>query len=176
MAQYVENFLVAAVDTGLAAQTAAIAAESLGLGICYIGAIRNSPEAVAELLHLPRLSFAITGMTLGWPAAQPQLKPRLPLRAVLHWEHCDVTGHDELLQEYDKAMIETGIYQGRQVPAARCPGEAEDYGWLEHSARRVSQPARDGSPRGAEAAGIRPGMRLRKQQALTCPQRLTLSS
>ncbi len=37
VAEYVENFLVAVVDTAIAAQTAALAAESLGLGICYIG-------------------------------------------------------------------------------------------------------------------------------------------
>ncbi len=39
---YVENFLVAAVDVAIAAQNAALAAESLGLGICYIGSIRNN--------------------------------------------------------------------------------------------------------------------------------------
>ncbi len=41
MTEYVENFLVAAVDVAIAAQSAALAAEPLGLGICYIGSIRN---------------------------------------------------------------------------------------------------------------------------------------
>jgi hypothetical protein len=39
---YVENFLLAALDAVIAAQTASLAAESLGLGICYIGSIRNN--------------------------------------------------------------------------------------------------------------------------------------
>jgi hypothetical protein len=39
-------------------------------------------------------------------------------------------------------MLQTGIYQGRQVPVPAKPGEMEEYGWLEHSARRVSQPTR----------------------------------
>jgi hypothetical protein len=39
-------------------------------------------------------------------------------------------------------MLQTGIYQGRQVPVPGKPGETEEYGWLEHSARRVSQPIR----------------------------------
>jgi hypothetical protein len=46
------------------------------------------------------------------------------------------------LFEYDHAMAETGIYQGRQVPVPGKLSEMEDYGWLEHSARRVSQPTR----------------------------------
>jgi hypothetical protein len=39
-------------------------------------------------------------------------------------------------------MVATGIYEGRQVPVPGKPGEMENYGWLEHSARRVSQPTR----------------------------------
>ncbi len=139
---YVENFLVAAVDAAIVAQTAALAAESLGLGICYIGSIRNNTQAVIDLLELPRLVFPVTGMTVGWPAVEPLIRPRLPLREVLHWEHDDRAGEDEALAEYDRAMAATGIYGGRQVPVPGKPGEAEDYGWTEHSARRVSQALR----------------------------------
>ena len=39
-------------------------------------------------------------------------------------------------------MIETGIYDGRQVAVPGQEGEVEDYGWMEHSARRVSQAVR----------------------------------
>jgi nitroreductase len=46
-------FVMATVDTALAAQNAALAAESIGLGTVYIGAMRNSPEEVAALLKLP---------------------------------------------------------------------------------------------------------------------------
>ncbi len=141
---YVENWLVAATDATIAAQTAAIAAESLGLGICYIGSIRNEPEQVIELLQLPRLVFPVTGMTVGWPAAGPNIRPRLPLDAVLHWETYDRSGEDEALREYDQAMIRTGIYEGRQVPVPDTPGQVEDYGWTEHSARRASQAWRTG--------------------------------
>jgi len=45
-----ENFLVATVDAALAAQNAAVAAESLGLGVVYIGGIRNNPAEVSQLL------------------------------------------------------------------------------------------------------------------------------
>ena len=36
-----EHFIIATVDAALYAQNVAVAAESAGLGICYIGAIRN---------------------------------------------------------------------------------------------------------------------------------------
>ncbi|MCS7011612.1 MAG: nitroreductase family protein, partial [Anaerolineales bacterium] len=140
---YLENFLVAAIDAAIAAQNAALAAESLGLGMCYIGAIRNEPEAVIELLGLPRLTFPITGMTLGWPAKEARLKPRLPLPAILHWESYNLD-QDAALLDYDQTMAATGIYEKRQIAYPGKPPEMEGYGWLEHSARRASLPARTG--------------------------------
>ncbi|MBM3151719.1 MAG: NADPH-dependent oxidoreductase [Chloroflexi bacterium] len=134
---YAENFLVACMDAVIAAQNAALAAESLGLGICYIGSIRNNPQEVIDMLALPPLTFPVTGMTVGWPAKPPRTRPRLPLRAVLHWEKYN-PDQDEALHEYDQAMLATGIYEGRQVPAPGREGEMEEYGWLEHSARRVA--------------------------------------
>jgi FMN reductase (NADPH) len=141
---YVENFLVAAVDAAILAQNTALAAESLGLGICYIGSIRNNLPEVIDLLELPRLVIPITGMTVGWPDVEPRLRPRLPLRAVLHWEKYDTASEDGALREYDRAMVATAIYKGRQVPVPGKEGEMEEYSWTEHSARRVSQPLRTG--------------------------------
>lgn len=141
-ADHVESFLVAAVDTALAMQNSALAAESLGLGMCYIGGIRNEPAAIIELMELPDLVFPISGMTLGWPAFEHKVRPRVPLPVVLHWEQYDAAGEAEAMARYDRAMIETGIYSGRQVPIPGTQEEIEDYGWQEHSARRASQPTR----------------------------------
>lgn len=133
----VENFLLAAVDAAIAAQNAALAAESLGLGFCYIGAIRNKPRQVIQLLNLPRLTFPLVGMTLGWPVKPPMIRPRLPLEAVLHWEQYDPEDEAIHLQKYDQEMIATGIYRGRQVSATD-PIPEDEYGWTEHTARQVS--------------------------------------
>jgi FMN reductase (NADPH) len=151
---YVESFLVAVVDAAISMQTAALAAESMGLGMCYIGAIRNEPDQVIELLGLPRLVFPVSGMTLGWPAVEPRIRPRLSLQAVLHWERYDVGGEEKALRAYDQAMVQTGIYQGRQVPVPGVEGEVEDYGWSEHSARRVSKPKRTSLRRVLEQQGF----------------------
>ena len=139
---YIESFLVAAVDAAIAMQTCALAAESLGLGICYIGGIRNQPRDVIALLRLPQLVFPISGMTLGWPAVDPPIRPRLPLETVLHWQVYDSNQEAAALEAYDRAMIETGVYGGRQVEVRGGSRRVEDYGWQEHSARRASTPAR----------------------------------
>ena len=68
-------------------------------------------------------------------------RPRLPLDAILHRE-CYNYDQDQALHEYDRAMAATGIYDQRQVPVPGKPGEVEEYGWLEHTARRVSQTTR----------------------------------
>lgn len=85
---YLEIFLTGVVDAALAAQNAAVALESLGLGCCYIGAMRNKPEEVAKELDLPPNVFAVFGMTVGVPdpAANAAVKPRLGPAAVLHRE------------------------------------------------------------------------------------------
>ena len=136
-----EGFLISSVDAALVAQNTALAAESLGLGICYIGAIRNNAAAVIDLLDLPKGVFPITGMTVGVPLHPTRIRPRLPQEAILHWESYNLN-QDEALFAYDQTMIETGIYDNRQVPVKGKEGEMESYGWMEHTARRVSNPAR----------------------------------
>ena len=136
---YLENFLIAAMDASIAAQNAALAAESLGLGICFIGGIRNNPLEIIEFLELPSLVFPITGMTIGWPEGESLIRPRLPLKAILHWEKYDSNNYEKELLDYDQAMNRTGIYNKRQVSTPKRNGEMENYGWLEHTARRVSQ-------------------------------------
>ncbi len=105
-----EHFIIAAVDCALAAQNAVVAAESLGLGICYIGGIRNDPAKLTELLELPEQVFPLFGLCLGWPDQDPQLKPRLPLSVTLKEETYDeasdrdgITNYDQEMREYYKA-------------------------------------------------------------------------
>lgn len=78
-----ESFLVAAIDAALFAQNLVVAAESEGMGICYIGGLRNDLPAVDALLELPAGVFPLFGLCLGTPAADPAVKPRLPLEGVL---------------------------------------------------------------------------------------------
>lgn len=99
-----EQFIIATVDVALAAQNAVIAAESEGLGICYIGAIRNDPQTVADLLELPRHVYPVFGLCLGVPEQDPETKPRLPVEVVLKENVYSVAGEADLIDSYDETL------------------------------------------------------------------------
>lgn len=107
-ADYLESSYVAFLDAALAAQNAVVAAESLGLGTVYIGAIRNRPEQVAAELGLPHGVFAVVGLVVGTPdlAEDARVKPRLPQAAVLHLETYDASAHPAQLAEYESRVAE----------------------------------------------------------------------
>jgi nitroreductase len=67
------DLLDACCDALIAAQNAVIAAESLGIGSCYIGDILEQAEEHAELLGLPDHTLPIAMLCFGRPA-----KPRRP--------------------------------------------------------------------------------------------------
>jgi FMN reductase (NADPH) len=103
-----EKFMVALIDASLAAQNAAIAAESMGLGICYIGGIRNNLEEVKKLLKTPERVIPLFGMAVGYPAKLNDIKPRLPLEHVYHEEEYqqDRDVYISQLEEYDALISE----------------------------------------------------------------------
>lgn len=98
-----EHFIIATVDVGLFAQNVVVAAEGSGLGICYIGALRNDPQKVSELLKLPEHVYPVFGLCLGYPAQDPQCKPRLPLEMVLMEDEYQPV-NKTLMAEYDETM------------------------------------------------------------------------
>lgn len=104
VADSAENVLVGVADVGLFAQNFVVAAESMGYGICYIGGARNKPEEISELFNLPDYVFPLFGLTIGVPAKRNEVKPRLPVAAVLHENEYNVEQYDTLLKEYNETM------------------------------------------------------------------------
>ena len=104
---WLETFMVACIDAALAAQNAVVAAQSIGLGTVYIGAMRNDPVRVAELLGLPPQAFVVFGLCVGYAAdskAAGEVKPRLPQSVVLHHERYDATHEAAQRAIYDAEM------------------------------------------------------------------------
>lgn len=111
---YTESFIVAAVDTALAAQNAVAAFESMGLGTVYIGGLRNDPEAVARELDLPQGAFGLFGLCVGHPDPDrsADIKPRLPQAAVLHRDRYHAGAEPGLIAQYDETADEFQREQG----------------------------------------------------------------
>jgi len=80
------SFTTAAIDTLLVAQNVALAAESFGIGICYLGTTTYTASKIIDILKLPKGVVPITTITMGYPAETPELTDRLPLNAVVHYE------------------------------------------------------------------------------------------
>ena len=76
----------AVVDAVIAAQNAVIAAESMGLGTCYMGTVTYNVKPLCKLYQLPKHVVPVACVTIGYPAEQPDLTDRLPLKAVIHQE------------------------------------------------------------------------------------------
>jgi nitroreductase len=131
--RFMEMFLVAAIDATLAAQNAVLAAEALGLGTSYIGAMRNRPEQVAAELGLPSNVFAVFGLTVGSPDPKrpTSIKPRLPQSLILSRETYTAPPQVEaqVVEDYDALMQAFQRSQSmKEVP------------WSVQSSQRVAGP------------------------------------
>jgi len=99
------SFMVAAIDAILVAQNVALAAESHGLGICYLGTTLASCREIGRLLKLPRGVMPVTSFTMGYPDEDPPLRDRLPLAGLVH---------RETYKDYDAHRI-AEVYQERET-------------------------------------------------------------
>ncbi len=78
------GFLTGTVDAVIAAQTISLAAESVGLGICYLGTTWWAANKLIEFFELPQGVFPVTSLVVGYPAEDPPLRDRLPLELIVH--------------------------------------------------------------------------------------------
>ncbi|MEI6823249.1 MAG: nitroreductase family protein [Bacteroidota bacterium] len=98
------SFMTAAIDALLAAQNVAIAAESFGLGICYLGTTTYMADKIIEFFNCPKGVVPITTLVVGYPDENPELVDRLPSKGIIH---------DELYQDYNEQDI-NDIYKEKE--------------------------------------------------------------
>ncbi len=80
------SFINAATDTLLYCQTFCNLAEEEGLGTCFLGTTVYLPQLIIDTLKLPKLTFPVATITLGWPDEDPAQSDRLPIDAIVHEE------------------------------------------------------------------------------------------
>lgn len=80
------SFINATTDTLLFCQNFCTLAEEVGLGTCFLGTTVYNPMGIIETLKLPRLTFPVATITVGWPDEDPDQTDRLPLDGIVHSE------------------------------------------------------------------------------------------
>ena len=143
---FTEHFIIATVDVALMAQSLVTAAESVGLGICYIGGIRNNPVEVSKLLELPRGVYPVFGLCLGYPDQEPEIKPRLPTSVVVKEETYNEEGDGDNIEEYDERIRE--YYRSRT-------GGGHGISWTEQVATLLSEKSRPHMKKYLEGQGFK---------------------
>ena len=122
----------AAFDAMILAQTAALAFESHGLGICYMGTTLFSMRGIAELLELPENVLPVTSLVVGWPAEAPAQRDRLPPAAWIH---------DERYQRPSRADIDSRFAERERRGRARYLESSPEMAalWAEHGITTLAQ-------------------------------------
>ena len=100
------SFVNAASDTLLYVQAFCTLAEEAGLGTCYLGTTLYNPQGIIDVLKLPKLTFPIATITVGWPDEQPEQTDRLPHLAYLH---------EETYQDYTPNQLDIIYYFKEQL-------------------------------------------------------------
>lgn len=99
------DLFLACCDALIAAHTAVVAAESFGIGSCYIGDIMENYETHRDLLGLPPYVFPISLVCLGYPTEQQkrrELTRRFARQFIVfenRYRRLDAAGFDEMFRD-----------------------------------------------------------------------------
>lgn len=113
----VGDLMLAVSDANIAAQNAVVAAQSLGIGSCYIGDIMENCEEQRKLLRLPAYVFPAAMLIFGYPTQQQLNRPKPP-RSPRH-----TVVHENSYREMDEALLREQL---------QCKSGQSDYeNWLQ---------------------------------------------
>ncbi|MDR7871134.1 MAG: NADPH-dependent oxidoreductase [Tissierellaceae bacterium] len=100
-----DRFFQGFTDATLAAQNMINAAEAMDLGTVILGSVLNDPRKLCDLLELPKYTFPVLGLGIGYPNQDPQLKPRMDMKLrVFDNKYNKMDNYLELIADYDKEM------------------------------------------------------------------------
>lgn len=123
---------VAAFDAIILSQTVALAFESHGLGVCYMGTTLHSMRDIADFLECPSNVLPATSLVVGWPDETPPQRDRLPAAAWIHEERYHATTPADI-----EANFTERERRGRERYLALGPEMAER--WKEHGITHLAQ-------------------------------------
>jgi nitroreductase len=111
------NLFLACSDALIAAQTAVVAAESLGIGSCYIGDILEQSETHIKLLNLPEYVMPITMLVFGYPTPQQKdrKQPDRFSQEMIVFENTYQDLTDEQLQKFASDINVEAFYKRKHI-------------------------------------------------------------
>ena len=153
-------------DAALMAENMVIAAESLGLGSCFLGSIPYQAGEIIQKYKLPARVFPMVGLTMGYPAEAPPPRPRYPLEFTLFQDEYPELEEETIqkaMQTMDAGYLEQDYYRKANyiIPLQGDRQETfcfDNYSWTEHISRKLGQWQK--SPKGILAAFRKCGFKI----------------
>ncbi len=132
-------------DAALMAENMVIAAESLGLGSCFLGGWPLSAKTLQKKFKIPLRVFPLVGLTMGYPAEDPPVRPRYPLEYHLftdEYPKFDEQTIQHAMQVMDEGYLAQDYYRklSAMIPLTGKREETftlETYSWTEHISRKL---------------------------------------
>jgi nitroreductase len=134
-------------DSSLMAENMVIAAESMGLGSCFLGGVPFKAKEIIEEYQLPKWVFPLVQLAMGYPAESPPPRPRYPMEFVLFedkYPEFSQAQIDEAMREMDDGYLAQDYYRKADyiIPLEGDREELftfDDYSWTEHISRKWGQ-------------------------------------
>ena len=135
-------------DASLMAENMVIAAESLGMGSCFLGAIPYHAEEIIEQYSLPPRVFPLVGLVIGFPANDPPPRPRYPLDfALFEGKYPELTDEQvtDAMKVMDEGYLAQDYYRSLKAKIKIKDKSRADifdydtYSWTEHICRKWGQ-------------------------------------
>ncbi len=134
-------------DAALMAENMVIAAESLGLGSCFLGGVPYEADQIVKEYHLPKRVFPLVQLAMGYPAENPPPRPRYPLDYTLFNEAYPELSEERVaraMREMDVGYLKQDYYRKLDAMVELEDGRKEKYtydtySWTEHMSRKWGQ-------------------------------------
>lgn len=134
-------------DAAYMAENMVIAAESLGLGSCFLGGAPYRAEKIIKEYKLPPKVFPLVQLVMGYPAENPPLRPRYPMEFVLFEDKYPEFSEEMIrkaMAEMDEGYLAQDYYRklNAKIPLEKGQKETftfDNYSWTEHISRKWGQ-------------------------------------
>jgi len=145
------TLLLGVQDAAYMAQNMVQAAESLGMGSCFLGGAPYYAARIAKEYALPPKVFPLVQLAMGYPAEAPAIRPRYPIEFSLfenRYPEFDRPSIDRAMAAMDEGYLAQEYYRSLGVKLPLEEGREEtftydDYSWTEHISRKLGQWMRD---------------------------------